>query len=98
MMTDFDKRLQEELFGPPMSVKLQGMRGWIKAKPAGELRPGDVTLWNFGYTETILSVTPSKTGKMVTVEIVSDQSGSHHTRKMKADRLVACPDSIQKGA
>lgn len=80
------------------SMKLQGIRGWIKAKPAGELKPGDVTMWNYGYTETVLSVTPSKTGKTVTVEIVSDQSGMHHTRKFRADRLVAVPDRAQKGA
>lgn len=97
-MTDFEKRLQEALYGPPGTMKLQGVSGWIKAKPAGELKPGDVTLWNYGYTETVLAVAPSKTGKTVTVEIMDDKSGNHYTRKLGAARLVAVPDRIQKGA
>jgi len=97
-MTDFEKRLHDTLFGPPGTVKLQGVSGWIKAKPAGELKPGDVIMWNYGYTETVLAVTPSKTGKTVSVDIICDGSGYRSTRKFGAARLVAVPDRIQKGA
>lgn len=97
-MSDFEKRLHDALFGPPGTMKLQGVSGWIKAKPAGELKPGDVIMWNYGYTSTVLAVAPSKTGKTVTVETADDKSGNHYTRKMTASRLVAVPDRIQKGA
>jgi len=97
-MTDFESRLHDILYGPPGTVKLQGVSGWIKAKSAAELKPGDVTMWNYGYTETVLAVVASKTGKTVSVEISDDKTGNHYTRKMGAARLVAVPDRIQKGA
>ena len=97
-MTDFESRLHDILYGPPGTVKLQGVSGWIKAKPAVELKPGDVIMWNYGYTSTVMAVTPSKTGKTVDVETVSNESDYHGTRKLGASRLVAVPDYIQKGA
>lgn len=36
-------------------VWLQGI-GWRKAIPAGSLKPGIVTIWNGGVTETIKSI------------------------------------------
>ena len=71
------------------TVKLQGIYGEKKAIPASELKPGMVTIWNFGYMETIKSVTPTKSGKSVKCVIISDESGREHIRTMRNDRLVA---------
>ena len=71
------------------TVKLQGMYNEQKAIPAAELKPGMVTIWNYGYKETIKSIEPSKTGKTVTVVIISQETGKEYERKMKATRLVA---------
>lgn len=38
------------------TVKLQGIYERRNAIPAAELKPGMVTVWNFGYTETVKSV------------------------------------------
>ena len=48
------------------TVKLQGMYGEQKAIRAGELKPGMVTVWNFGYKEVIKSTETTKSGKSVT--------------------------------
>ena len=71
------------------TVKLQGIYGKKNAIPAAELKPGMVTVWNFGYTETVKSVEPTKSGKSVKCVIISDESGEEHTRTMRNDRLVA---------
>jgi len=33
-------------------VQIQSV-GRVVGKPAGELKPGDVTIWNFGYQHTV---------------------------------------------
>ena len=71
------------------TVKLQGIYEKKNAIPAAELKPGMVTVWNFGYTETIKSVEPTKSGKSVKCVIISDESGEKYTRTMRNDRLVA---------
>lgn len=71
------------------SIKLQGIHSPQKAIPAGDLKPGMVTVWNFGFTETIKKVETTKSGKSVKCLIVSDETGNEHTRKMRVDRLVA---------
>ncbi len=70
-------------------MKLQGMYGEQKAIEAKDLKPGMVTVWNYGYKEIVKSVEPSKTGKTLKVVIVSEESGNIYERKMKATRLVA---------
>lgn len=67
-----------------------------KAIPAAELKPGMVTVWNFGYTSTVKSVEPTKSGKSVKCVIISDESGNEHTRTMRADRLVAVKEEEPK--
>lgn len=37
------------------TTHLQGI-GTVNAKPAAELVPGDITMWNFGYTQEVLAV------------------------------------------
>lgn len=71
------------------SIKLQGIHSPQKAIPAGDLKPGIVTVWNFGFTETIKKVDHTKSGKSVKCLIVSDETGNEHTRTMRVDRLVA---------
>ena len=72
---------------PAASIQLQSV-GLVPATPAGELKPGDVTVWNFGFTETILSVV-KETAKSVVLEIRSDKEGTVHTRRFLKTRLVA---------
>ena len=71
------------------TVKLQGIYEKKNAIPAAELKPGMVTVWNFGYTETVKSVESTKSGKSVKCVIISDESGKEYTRTMRSDRLVA---------
>lgn len=71
------------------SIKLQGIHTPQKAIPAGDLKPGMVTVWNFGFTETIKKVETTKSGKSVKCLIISDETGTEHTRTMRVDRLVA---------
>lgn len=68
------------------SIKLQGIHSPQKAITAGDLKPGMVTVWNFGFTETIKKVETTKSVKCV---IVSDETGTEYTRTMRVDRLVA---------
>lgn len=78
------------------TVKLQGIYGKKNAIPAAELKPGMVTVWNYGYTETVKSVEPTKSGKSVKCVIISNESGNEHTRTMRADRLVAVKEEEAK--
>lgn len=78
------------------TIKLQGIHTPQKAIPAAELKPGMVTVWNFGYTSTVKSVELTKSGKSVKCVIISDESGNEHTRTMRADRLVGVKDEELK--
>ena len=46
-----------------MTVKLQGIYNKQEAKAVKELKTGDVIMWNYGYTSTVVDLIPSKTGK-----------------------------------
>ena len=56
-----------------MTVKLQGIYNKQEAKAVKELKTGDVIMWNYGYTSTVVDLIPSKIRE----------------RKMGAERLVA---------
>lgn len=71
------------------TIKLQGIHTPQKAIPAAELKPGMITVWNYGYTSTVKSIEPTKSGKSVKCVIISNESGNEHIRTMRADRLVA---------
>jgi len=75
--------------GKEMTVKLQGIHGQQPAKAVKELKTGDVIVWNFGYTSTVVELIPSKTGKTITCMLKSNQDGIIRERKMSAERLVA---------
>lgn len=63
--------------------------GWQKAVKASELKPGMVTMWNGGCTETIKTIETTKSGKSVKMIIIDDGSGKEYDRTMRVDRLVA---------
>ena len=48
-----------------MTVKLQGIYNKQEAKAVKELKTGDVIMWNYGYTSTVVDLIPSKTGKSI---------------------------------
>lgn len=70
-------------------MKLQGVYREQKAIEAKDLKPGMVTIWNYGYKEIVKSIEFSKTGKTLKAVIVSMESGKEFERKLKATRLVA---------
>ena len=70
-----------------MKIRLQGT-GWHEASPVRELKIGDIIEWNFGYTSEVLKLTPTKTGKQITVTMRSHDTGNINDRRMGADRLV----------
>ena len=77
-------------FAPdPDTIKLQGIPGHRKGTKAKDIKPGDILTWNFGYKSTVLSATPSKSGKTITLKTRSNESGNIFTRKTTADRLFA---------
>lgn len=78
------------------TIKLQGIHTPQKAITAAELKPGMITVWNYGYTSTVKSIEPTKSGKSVKCVIISDESGNEHARTMRADRLVAVKEEEPK--
>ena len=68
------------------TIQLQSI-GHVPAVEAQELKIGSVTIWNFGYTETITKIL-KETKTQIIFEIVSDSSGTVHQRRMKKTRLV----------
>lgn len=69
-------------------VQLQGI-GKREAKPVGELKIGDVIMWNFGATSTVVELIPTKSGKSIKCMLKSNQDGIIRDRMMRVDRLVA---------
>lgn len=62
----------------------------IGSKPAvraAELEGGDVTMWNYGHTETILGIA-KETAKTIVFNIRCNDSGFITTRRLAKDRLV----------
>lgn len=70
-----------------MTIKLQGMYGEQKAIKAADLRPGMVTIWNFGCKEIVKSIQPTKSGKSVKCVIIAE-NGKEYNRTMRNERLV----------
>lgn len=68
-------------------VHLQGI-GEKPAVTAAELQKGDVTIWNYGYTETILNIA-KETEKTITFKIRCNESGYVGTRRLNKSRLIA---------
>ncbi|MGN0813353.1 MAG: hypothetical protein ACI4MQ_07585 [Candidatus Coproplasma sp.] len=75
---------------PEKYIHLQ-FHGKQPAIKASELKAGDVTVWNGGATEKVVSVKPSKTGKTLDVEIeYTNMMGKkvRSNRRMSVNRLV----------
>jgi hypothetical protein len=68
------------------SIHLQG-HGLHPAKPARDLEPGDLTVWNYGSTAMFVSVL-RETPKQIVARLVDDR-GDSYERRMGKDRLVA---------
>lgn len=68
-------------------IKLQGVFAPVRGIRGADLTPGNVIIWNFGYTSTVTRVTPSATGKTITLETRDDRTGKTYTRKTTPDRL-----------
>lgn len=67
-------------------VRLRGVPFAVPAKPAGDLQPGDVILFNDGFRATVETVTRNKSGKTVRVNMVKD--GRAYERQYTIRRLV----------
>lgn len=68
------------------TIQLQSI-GRVNAVPAIDLKVGDTTIWNFGYTETIAKVA-KETAKTITFEISCNTTGKTLQRRLNKTRLV----------
>ena len=68
------------------TIQLQSI-GHVKAIQAGQLEIGQVTIWNFGFTSTVVSKI-KETAKTVILQIRDDKSGTLYERRFKKTRLV----------
>ena len=66
------------------TIKLQGI-GSVTAKPAQDLKVGDITVWNFGSHAKVLSIV-KETAKFITFQI--EESTGVYTRRLRKARLV----------
>lgn len=77
------------------TVKLQGIHGQQTGTATKDLRIGDIIIWNFGYKSEVVGIAPSKSGKMITFQLRSLESGNINERKMGAGRLVVTEERKQ---
>lgn len=69
------------------TIHLQGI-GEKPAILAKELKIGDVTIWNYGFTETIIGIL-KQTTKSIVFQIKSNNTGYIGQRRLYKNRLVA---------
>ena len=69
-----------------MKIHLQGI-GEKPAKPAKEIKVGDVLIWNFGEKSIVKSITETKSGK--SVNLMEDDNGKIYKRRLSKNTLVA---------
>lgn len=67
------------------TIRLQSV-GHVNAKQAGQLKAGDVTIWNFGSKATIISQ-HSETRAMITFNMI-DENQNEYKRRFKKTRYV----------
>lgn len=68
------------------SIRLQGV-GWGTGTPAGEIKPGDKLMWNYGYISEVIAVEPA--GVQYLNFTLKSEDGHIGQRRMKKSRLVA---------
>lgn len=78
------------------TIKLQGITGQQAGTTVKNLKIGDVLVWNYGYTDEVVKLIPSKTGKTITAMLKSHQDGQIRARKMGAERLVVVKEKQQE--
>lgn len=78
------------------TVKLLGIYEKKNAIPAADLKPGMVTVWDFGYTETIKRIEPTKSGEFVKCVSILNEAGTECIRTMRNDRLVAIQEKEEQ--
>lgn len=69
-------------------IKLQGIYEMQETKEVKDLNIGDIITWNYGYQSKVVNMTPSKTGKTITLSLESLDDNIVRTRKMKSTTLV----------
>lgn len=69
-------------------IKLQGIYGMQEAKEVKDLNIGDIITWNYGYKSKVVNMTPSKTGKTITLSLENLDDNIVRNRKMKSTTLV----------
>ena len=69
------------------TIHLQGI-GEKPAILAKELKIGDVTIWNYGFTETIIGIL-KQTPKSIVFQIKSNNTDYIGQRRLSKNRLVA---------
>lgn len=69
------------------TVQIQAI-GRCNCKPAGQLEPGDVTMWNYGGTYTFAGFI-KETKAQVIAKLISNEDGSIWEKRMGKERLVA---------
>lgn len=60
-----------------LSIRLQ-CYGYAPAIAYGDVKPGDVLIYNFGETSTVKAIEPVKSGKSVKITMVN-KSGAEYT-------------------
>ena len=68
-------------------IRLQQI-GWRNAIKASELKVGDIMICNFGETQTITNIMPTKSGKMLNYTVLCKDGKLYNTRTSR-DRLFA---------
>lgn len=63
--------------------------GSVSGYNASNIKKGDILMFNYGYTSRVESVTPSKTGKTVSITTRSSISGEKFTKKYRSNQLLA---------
>lgn len=69
-------------------IKLQGIYGMQEAKEVKDLNIGDIITWNYGYKSKVVNMTPSKTGKTITLSLENLDDNIVRNRKMRSTTLV----------
>ena len=57
-----------------MTIKLQGIYNQQAAKAAKELKTGDVIVWNYGYTSTVVDLMTILHGKYQSFQLYTQPS------------------------
>lgn len=68
-------------------IRLQQI-GWRNAIKASELKVGDIMICNFGETQKVTDITPTKSGKMLNYTVLCKDGKLYNTRTSR-DRLFA---------